>query len=107
MDIKDRVKVLAPGLDPYFQAVFVFTSARVEALWGTTGSVHCITDEKLFDYIVGSKRSQKLTPGEVERIAQAFLGLAHMDTKFATSAETKQNSTSKRTALRTAHTPAN
>lgn len=36
MGIKDRVKALAPGLDPYFQAVFVFTSARVDANWGTT-----------------------------------------------------------------------
>jgi len=56
MGIKDRVKALAPGVDPYIQAVFVFTSARVDANWGTTGNVHCIRDDQLFDYIVENKR---------------------------------------------------
>ena len=82
MGIKDKVKSLATGLDPYFQAVFVFTSARVEADWGRTGSLHCIRDEQLHGYIVESKRGKKLTSGEVDRIAQAFLGLAHMDSDF-------------------------
>jgi hypothetical protein len=87
MGIKDRVKALAPGLDPYFQAVFVFTSARVEAGWGTTGKLHCIRDEQLYDYIVESKRGNKLTNEQVETIAQAFLGLAHMDPDFTAKAE--------------------
>lgn len=86
MGIKDRVKALAAGLDPYFQAVFVFTSARVEANWGTTRSVHCIRDEQLYDYIVESKRGRKLAAAEVEKIAQAFLGLAHMDADFTAKA---------------------
>lgn len=85
MGIKDTVRTLAPGLDPYFQAVFVFPSARVDANWGTTGKVHCIRDDQLFDYIVGSKWGKKLTEGEVQRIAQAFLALAHMDTDFGAS----------------------
>lgn len=82
MGIKDKVKALATDIDPYFQAVFVFTSARVEANWGTTRSLHCIRDEQLHGYIVESKRGKKLTSGEVDRIAQAFLGLAHMDSDF-------------------------
>jgi hypothetical protein len=86
MGIKDRVRALATGLDPYFQALFVFTSARVDANWGTTKNVHCIRDDQLFDYIVESKRDKKLTKPEVEAIAQAFLGLAHMDKDFTAKA---------------------
>ncbi len=85
MGMKDRVKALAPGLDPFFQALFVFTSARVDARWGTTGNVNCIRDDQLFDHIVENQRSQKLTKQEVDTIAQAFLGLAHMDADFTAS----------------------
>jgi hypothetical protein len=87
MGIKDRVKALAPNLDPYFQAVFVFASARVDANWGTTKNVHCIRDDQLHDYIVESKRGSKLTKQQVETIAQAFLGLAHMEKDFTERAE--------------------
>ena len=87
MGIKEQVKALAPCLDPYFQPLFVFTSARVDANWGTTKSVHCIRDEQLHDYIVDSKRGNKLKNEQVETIAQAFLGLAHMDADFTAKAE--------------------
>jgi hypothetical protein len=76
MGIKDKVKALAPGLDPYFKTVFVFTSARVDANWGTTGNLHCIRDDQLFKYIVEDKMGKGLTKDEVNTIAQAFLGLA-------------------------------
>jgi len=82
MDVKEKVKFLAQGLDPFFQPVFVFPSARVDANWGTTKSVHCIRDEQLFDYIVESKKGKKLTKEEVDKIAQGFLALAHMDKDF-------------------------
>jgi hypothetical protein len=87
MDMRDKVRALAPGLDPYLKAVFVFPSARVEARWGTTGDVHCIRDEQLFDYIVESKLGTRIRPQDVKRIAQAFLGLAHMDADFTSNAE--------------------
>jgi Nuclease-related domain len=83
LGVRDKVRVLAPGLDPYFQAAFVFTAARVEANWGTTGNLHCIRDEQLHEYIVEKDFGQRLKPDEVERIAKAFLGLAHMDGEFA------------------------
>lgn len=82
LSIRDKVRTLAPGLDPYYQAVFVFTSARVEAKWGTTGNVHCIRDEQLFDYIVEKKFGPRLRPDDVRILAQAFLALAHMDRDF-------------------------
>lgn len=82
MSIREKVATLATGLDPFFKAVFVFTSARVEAKWGTTGNVNCVTDDALHDYIVDSNIGKRLSPAEVQRIAQAFLGLAHMDREF-------------------------
>ena len=85
MSIKEKVRILAPGLDPFYQPAFVFTSARVEAKWGTTGSVHCVTDDYLYEYIVEKKFGTRLKPHEVQAIAQAFLGLAHMDREFAST----------------------
>jgi hypothetical protein len=81
MGIREKVVRLAPGLDPYFQAVLVFTAARVDASWGATHNAHCVRGEQLHNYIV-EKNNGRLGPGEVERIAQAFLGLAHMDREF-------------------------
>jgi hypothetical protein len=86
LGIRDRVRVLAPGLEPFYQAVFVFTAARVEAKWGTTGNVNCIRDDQLHSYIVEKDFGKKLKPDEVQTIAQAFLGLAHMDREFSKSA---------------------
>jgi hypothetical protein len=86
MGIKDKVKTLTDGLEPYFKPVFVFTSAKVDALWGTTRSVHCVRDEQLFDYTVEAKKGKILPAKEVEAIAQAFLGLAHMDADFTAKA---------------------
>jgi len=55
MGTKEQVAVLAPGVDPFFEAVFAFTSAWVEAKFGTTGWADCIRDDRLFKYIVDSK----------------------------------------------------
>ncbi len=78
MNMKEKVRVLC-NIDPYVQGVLAFPSAYVDAKWGTTGAVHCMTDEKLYDYIVESKRAKKLTKNEVDSISQAFLALARMD----------------------------
>jgi hypothetical protein len=82
MGIREKVRLLAPGPDLFYNGVFVFTSARVEAKWGTTGKVNCITDDQLRDYIVEKDFGKRLSKEEVERIAQAFLGLAHIDAQF-------------------------
>jgi len=82
MSIKEKIKVLS-ALDPFIQGVLAFPSARVEARWGATGHVHCVTDEKLYDYIVENKKKKKLTTKEIESISQAFLAVARMDKDFA------------------------
>ena len=81
MSIKEKTKVLS-SLDPYVQGVFAFPSAYVEAKWGTTGYIHCITDEQLYDYIVGNKKSNKLSTKDIDTFSQAFLALARMDKGF-------------------------
>jgi hypothetical protein len=81
MSIKDKIKVLS-ALDPYIQGVLAFPSAWIDAKWGTTGYVHCIKDEQLYDYIVENKKSKKLSQKEIESISQAFLALARMDKDF-------------------------
>jgi hypothetical protein len=90
MGIQDKVKTLAPGLDPFYQPVFVFPSARVDAYWGTTRTVNCIRKDQLFDYIVEKNFGKKLSKEEVSTIAQAFLALAHMETDFTEKALAKR-----------------
>jgi len=80
MTTKKKIKVRS-ALDPYVRGVLAFLSARVEAKWGTTGSVHCITDEQLYDYIVEKKK--RLTKKEIASISQAFLAVARKDKDFA------------------------
>lgn len=82
MSIKEKIKVLS-SLDPYVQGVFAFPSAYIEAKWGTTGYVHCVKDEQLYDYIVENKRSKKLDKKTIDSISQAFLALARMDKDFS------------------------
>ena len=81
MSIKEKIKVLC-SLDPYVQGVFAFPSAFVEARWGSTGYVNCMTDERLHDYIVENKKTNKLDKKTIESISQAFLALARMDKDF-------------------------
>jgi len=90
MGMKEQVRSLSGGLDPYFQGVFAFPSARVDANFGSTGYVHCVRDDRLFDYIVESPLGKKLNKTEVEKIAQAFLALASMDKKFKPTASTSE-----------------
>ena len=82
MGVREKVLTLAVGMDTHFNAVFVFTAARVEAKWGTTGRLHCITDDQLFNYVAEKDFGKKLKVEEINQIAQAFLGLAHMDKEF-------------------------
>ena len=86
MSVREKVRALAPGLDPYYQAAFVFTSARVEARWGTTGNVHCLSDDQLHAYIAEKDFGKPLPARQVQSLAQAFLALATMDREFPSAA---------------------
>jgi hypothetical protein len=82
MGARDRVLVLAPGVDPFFNAVMVFTSAWVDAKFGTTGKAYCLRDDRLAGYIVDHKPGKKLSAEDVASIAQAFASLARIDPDF-------------------------
>ncbi len=103
LGIRDKVRALAPGLDPFYQAVFVFTSARVEAKWGTTSTVHCIRDEQLHDYIANKKLGGRLSPAAVQTLAQAFLALAHMERGFTERSSSPGASARRATQAEPAH----
>jgi len=87
MGVREKVLALAPGMEVRHNAVFVFTAARVEARWGTTGYLNCVADDQLYSYIAEKDFGKKLTAEEISRIAQAFLGLAHMDKEFGREAK--------------------
>ena len=74
-------------MDPFLKAVFVFTSAWVEAKFGTTGWADCIRDDWLFKYIVDSKFGKRLSAEEVDAVARAFLSVARMDPDFSARAD--------------------
>lgn len=81
MDTRDAVKTLLAqkrefvGYEPYFQGVFAFTAARVEADWGSTGKVTCMRDDQLHEQIV-DKAKKRLSTKEIHAIAGAFKQLA-------------------------------
>ena len=92
MGIKDRVKALSPELDPYIKAVFVFTSARVEAKWGTTGALHCIRDSQLLSYIEDNKPpGGTISRANTKTIARAFKALADMDSNVTQTKAGRSN----------------
>jgi hypothetical protein len=88
MDLRQQVKTLIPDLYPYFQGVFVFTAARLEAGLGTTRTIHCVRDEQLRHYIVERKRVVELESEEIETIARAFLELEKMEASDARASTT-------------------
>jgi hypothetical protein len=82
MDVKQTIQTKCNFELPYFQVVLAFTSAWVEARWGTTGKALCVTDEGLYDLIVENKNGKKLNERQVDAIARAFEALAAMDKDF-------------------------
>lgn len=90
MNIRDKVRTLAPGIDIFYQAVFAFTAARVEAKWGATGSLHCVREDQLKEYILDTKFRKALAPAQALTLAQAFLALAHMETDFTEKSDLRR-----------------
>jgi hypothetical protein len=70
MDLKDRLKALTK-LEPYIQCVFAFPRTRVEANWGTTGSVHCIRAEQIADYVTKGRGGKPIPATDIPRLVKA------------------------------------
>jgi hypothetical protein len=92
MSVREKVGLIASGREVFHEPIFAFTSARVDAKWGSTGKVNCMRDDQLYEYIVEKNFGDKLDPHEAERIAQAFLAVAHMDKDFGLRLQTPANS---------------
>jgi hypothetical protein len=87
MTIKEKVDTLAGSKDVYFKALFVFTSAWIDAAWGKTGNIDCMSEEQLYKYIVEKDFGTRLKPEQVNAIARAFAQLAHMEVDFTERAK--------------------
>lgn len=87
MNIKEKIESLTGSHDIYFQALFVFTAARVEANWGKTGSVHCLREDQLYKYIVEKDFGARIKPETIRAIARAFAQLANMEVDFTKQAK--------------------
>ena len=83
MGTRDRVRRHERGIEPFYQAVFAFTRARLDVKPGCTGNVKCLRDDELLDYVQDEKHGKQLSPSEAGRIADVFRGIAHMDKGFA------------------------
>ena len=84
MELKDRIKALTK-LDPYVQSVFAFLHTHVEAKWGTTGAVHCISADQIVDYVTKARAKNPLPPADIPRLVAAANALKELVQKPASS----------------------
>jgi hypothetical protein len=76
--IDETLKTLTGGLAVCIRPVLVFTSARVEANWGTTGDVQCLPADQLRNYISDASKGKKLEAEEIKSLGKAFLAMTRM-----------------------------
>ncbi len=82
MEIRNRFLSLSNLEDIYFQPVFVFPIAWTHVEWGSTRNVHCMTNEKLIDYIEKQKPSRNFIPSSIKQYVDAFEALGKFDKKL-------------------------
>ena len=75
--VRGKINVLTHRED-FIQGIIAFPLARVEARWGTTRNVHCVTDDRIVDYIQHYNFSRRLKTDEIELIEKAFHAIAGM-----------------------------
>ena len=85
MGVREQLLALTRRNELFIKAVMVFPRARVDAKFGTTLHVDCLTNERVCAYIEDPKYARKLNPKEVEQIVRAFNGIARMDAEFSTT----------------------
>lgn len=83
MGVREQVVVLTLYHELFVRAVMVFPRARVDAQFGKTSHVHCLTEERICDYIEDPKYARKLNPTQIDQIVRAFQGIAGMDPGFS------------------------
>lgn len=95
MELKNRIRALT-AMDPYVQCLFVFPHTQIEAKWGTTAAVHCISAEQIKDYVMKGRAGKQLSPNDIQRIVSATEALRKMVVTDvgALDVDQKKNSTS-------------
>lgn len=90
MSVRTKINALCDTKTdlPYFNALMVFPSARVDVKWGQTGRARCISDEQLWNCIVEARTDRKLSAAEIDHLAHAFKALVSMDKTFSTTLKT-------------------
>ena len=91
MGVREQVMALTRRDELFIKAVMVFPRARVDAKFGTTAHVDCLTDERVCAYIEDPVYARKLNPKEVDQIVRAFKGIAGMDVEFSTTSTAAVN----------------
>ncbi|MGI8889878.1 MAG: nuclease-related domain-containing protein [Chthoniobacterales bacterium] len=82
LQVLNQVKALTHRDELYFKAIMVFPRARVDAPLGSTGRVHCMTDDKLCAYIENEQFSDDLSKATIGRLVRAFAGVARRELTF-------------------------
>ena len=79
--LREKINVFTHR-DDFVQGILAFPLARVEARWGTTRNVHCLTDDRLLDYIEKYRFARRLKNNEIELIEKAVHALAGLESGF-------------------------
>jgi hypothetical protein len=90
-ETKKKIKTLC-NYEPFIRAVLAFTSAHVEAKFGSVKYADCVRDERLLEYIRDKHNARTLTKEQIDNISRAFLALAQMDRKFGAAPEEPKQS---------------
>ena len=81
MDFQNKLKALEN--DYFVRGLLVFSSAYVEADFGSTRHIHCLRDDRVVDYIQNKTFAQTLNGDHIDRVTTGTLQLAGMDKRFA------------------------
>lgn len=82
MEIRNRFLSLCNIDDIYFQPVFVFPMAWVDVTGRSTRNVHCMTEERLIEYIKTWKSHRRFTDSSIKQYVNAFETLGKFDKKL-------------------------
>ena len=78
MMLREQIVVLTRRDDLFIRGLMVFPKAYIEA-GGKTRSIHCLTVERLHDYL--DKCPKRLQPNEIERIARAVKSIGDINSE--------------------------
>jgi hypothetical protein len=79
--LREKINILTHR-DDFIQGILAFPLARVEAHWGTSRNVHCLTDDRLLEYIEQYRFARRLKKEEIDLVEKAIQALVGMESSF-------------------------